>query len=146
MQPETTSLLVECPTRSWTHARPRQSSGAPWGQLEVVLEEGARPSLNLLPDLFLDADELVLGLLPPHVVKVVCESLILFLLVIFPFVYQTITTVYHCHEKPGKTATATSSNWWVNVATAAHTRTQLYYKIKAKVVFNFAQSWFADRS
>ena len=68
---------------------------------------GAGPSLNLFPDLFLNVDELVLGLLPPHIVKVVCESLLL--PVIFPFVYQTITSVYHYHEKPEKTATATSS-------------------------------------
>ena len=37
-------------------------------QLGVVIKRGAGPSLNLLPDLLLDADELVLGLLSPHVV------------------------------------------------------------------------------
>ena len=102
-------------------------------QLGVVLERSAGPSLNLLTDLLLDADDLVRGLLKPHVGKVVCESLILLLPVIFPFIYQTITTVYHYHEKSGKTTTATSSKWRVHVATAAHVRIQLYCKIKAGV-------------
>ena len=54
----------------------------PWEQashqLGVVLERGAGPSLNLLSDVLLDANELVLGLLPPQVVKLVSEFLFLF--------------------------------------------------------------------